>query len=115
MGVNYLVKQNNRIGQPCERHGILDLGGSSTQIAIPNDCNSITKQNAFIRSFPESGMELTRERVNKLYTAAERRNCYFGGYETTLEHNHAKPCAGKMVTYKYANSDVVNFHSLIWR
>ncbi|CAD7950234.1 unnamed protein product [Amoebophrya sp. A120] len=96
MGVNYLVKQMQNVGQPCERHGILDLGGSSTQIAIPNDCNRITRQNSFIRSFPESGMELTRERVNKLFTAAERKSCYFSGFESSSAGSSSsggKPCA----------------------
>ena len=47
----------------CKPYGILDLGGSSTQIAIPSDCANIRRENSFVKSFPQSGMELTREAV----------------------------------------------------
>ena len=68
LGVNHLMKSEPRAdasdtSPPCKPYGILDLGGSSTQIAIPSDCADIRRENSFVKSFPQSGMELTREAV----------------------------------------------------
>ena len=77
LGVNHLMKNGTETEQKnatCEKYGILDLGGSSTQVAVPSDCSDIRRDNSFVRSFPQSGMELTREAVSERFSEDERAN-----------------------------------------
>lgn len=67
--------------------GILDLGGSSTQIAVPSppDENKLDAalQAEKVRSFAAYGMEQMRERADKRILQAKQdfSPCYFKGYK----------------------------------
>jgi hypothetical protein len=72
--------------------GILDLGGSSTQIAVPPTALAVGDKvplgagvsgSATVRSYAAYGMEQMRERIDKLVKkkGLERSPCYVRGYQ----------------------------------
>lgn len=93
LGVNYLTQIGNvddyvrkssgwaLDASKVKKYGILDLGGSSTQIALPKASAApnaqITTDNTVVHSFLSMGMELAREAVINKFSEIERAPCFF--------------------------------------
>eukprot|EP00746_Dinoflagellata_sp_MGD_P010044 gnl/MRDRNA2_/MRDRNA2_120612_c0_seq1.p1 gnl/MRDRNA2_/MRDRNA2_120612_c0~~gnl/MRDRNA2_/MRDRNA2_120612_c0_seq1.p1 ORF type:complete len:458 (-),score=90.38 gnl/MRDRNA2_/MRDRNA2_120612_c0_seq1:13-1386(-) len=84
------------ISQNTKPIGVLDLGGSSTQIAIPGQAEVGVEfgQGALVESYTGFGMEMARKLVDQELKAAQgglkdgdtvESPCYFHGYEFALD------------------------------
>lgn len=88
LGVNYLtsIANDGDITDNDAQYGILDLGGSSTQIGVPHppkdgSDKKITRDSTTVYSFLSMGMEKMREAVETTYSVAERAPCFFAKFE----------------------------------
>jgi len=93
-GVNYLtsIANDGDITDNDAQYGILDLGGSSTQIGVPHKGKKITKDSTTVYSFLSMGMEKMREAVEKNYSPAERAPCFFDQFEHPAQSESPYKC-----------------------